>query len=90
MNSQRNSFTKSATLNESDMKLTFDGTHQNFFGNLPKNISTNVKIENIGKKINDLRNLVRNINDKKKDRNHESASLSAGKGINGEKSTSYK
>lgn len=70
------------------MKLTFDGTQRNLFENLPKNISNNVKIENIGRKINDLRNMVRNIGDRKKDRKHDSVSLSPAKGINGERPTS--
>ena len=42
--SQRNSFKKSVTLNQSDMKLTFNGTHQDFFGNLHDKMSTNIKI----------------------------------------------
>lgn len=73
------------------MKLTFNGTHHNFFGNLQNNMSTNIKIENIGKKINDLRNLVRNIGDKKKDRRHDSTSLNAIKSTNGDRpSSSYR
>lgn len=46
------------------MKLTFDGSQKVLFENLPKNISTNIKIDHIGRKINDLRNMIQNISGK--------------------------
>jgi len=46
------------------LKLTFDGSQKVLFENLPKNISTNIKIDHIGRKINDLRNMIQNISGK--------------------------
>jgi hypothetical protein len=63
------------------MKLTFDGSQKMLFDNLPKNISTNIKIENIGKKINDLKNLLQNISNKNGERKHDSVSLSPMKSL---------
>lgn len=73
------------------MKLTFDGSQKILFDNLPKNISTNLKIEHIGRKINDLKNMIQNISGKpieRVERKHDSVSLSPMKGVNEERPNS--
>lgn len=77
-----------SNLSDYDLKLTFDGSQKVLFDNLPKNISTNIKIEHIGRKINDLKNMINNISGKNVDRRHESVSLSPKKGLNEERPNS--